>query len=371
MASLPPDWTRYTTPDGKEYFHNATTNVTQWEKPEWAGLAPSSLSFTSSTSEVYQYKPTVSDLELHQRFTDAEGGKLVGMQLEGQVGPMEAAGKAPGGKIPTSEIEGLHYGRTPGPGGPAGGAVGAGAGAGGGGFGGFGGAVVGTVLAAASAASAEDGAGFSGLLGSALMSAQQLFDVSSDDVIKRLRLALVPFPPQPSGAANDFRQRPDFWGPFWIATTTVLSLAATGNFARLLSTDSQATFKADYGLVSVAASMVYGFLVGVPLVTRMALYFSGHEVGSINFRQVICVYGYSLAPAIPMSVLCLVPLEGVRWLAVLAGLGVSLLFIRENLWTDIAIEAPSLKWKMVGMFCVSQAVIFLVYRMHFFSTAPS
>lgn len=368
-AELPPNWTRYNTPDGKEYYHNSETNTTQWEKPEWPGLAPDSLSFNSSTSEVYQYKPTTSDLELQQRFTEPEGGG--GGKLVGMADASEAAGKAPGGKVPTSDLEspGLGgyappravpsgtMGNTPNNGGP-------------GGPGGFGGGLVSGVLAAAQAASAEDGAGFSGLLGNALVYAQQLFDVSSDDVIKRVKLALVPYPPPISGAANDFRQRPDFWGPFWIATTAVLFLAATGNFARLLSNDED-DFKADYGLVSMAASMIYGFLVGVPLVTRLALWCSGHEVDSVNFRQMICVYGYSLAPAIPASVICLVPVWGIRWLAVLAGLGVSLYFIREHLWTDIAIEAPSLKWKMVALICSAQAIIFGVYRVHFFSAVPT
>mmetsp|Transcript_43445 Transcript_43445/g.86208 ORF Transcript_43445/g.86208 Transcript_43445/m.86208 type:complete len:362 (+) Transcript_43445:70-1155(+) len=361
MDELPPNWSRYNTPDGKEYYHNSEMNTTQWEKPTWPGMAPDTLSFNSSTSEVYQYKPTTSDLELQQRFTEPEGsgsGKLVGM-----ADPSEAAGKAPGGKVPTSDLD------------PAGhGARGVASGAAGsestGGIGGFGGGLVTGMLAAAQAAGSEDGAGISGLIGAALSYAQQLFDVSSDDVIKRVKLALVPYPPPVTGAANDFRQRPDFWGPFWIATTAVLFLAATGNFARLLSSEED-TFKADYGLVSVAASMIYGFLVGVPLVTRLALWCSGHEVDIVNFRQIICVYGYSLAPTIPASVICLFPVWGIRWLAVLAGLCVSLYFIREHLWTDIVIEAPSLKWKMVTLICTAQAVIFIVYRVHFFSAVPT
>eukprot|EP00438_Fugacium_kawagutii_P033802 Skav216918 [mRNA] locus=scaffold1838:73699:89113:- [translate_table: standard] len=62
------------------------------------------------------------------------------------------------------------------------------------------------------------------VLGSWLSFFQQLFDVSSQDVLKRLKLALVPFQGQ-EDAANDFRTRPDFYGPFWVATTAVLFLA--------------------------------------------------------------------------------------------------------------------------------------------------
>ncbi|CAE7212398.1 YIPF1 [Symbiodinium sp. KB8] len=114
--------------------------------------------------------------------------------------------------------------------------------------------------------------------------------------------------------------------------------------------------------------MVYGLLVGVPLATRLGLYCSGQSVDSINFKQVICVYGYSLTPMIPMSVICLIPLSIFRWLAVLAGLGISLVFLWGTLSADLAVEAPSLKWKVLGLFAAAQVTIFLVYRVYFFNS---
>jgi WW domain len=30
---LPPNWTKYTTEDGKDYYHNHVTNQTQWDFP--------------------------------------------------------------------------------------------------------------------------------------------------------------------------------------------------------------------------------------------------------------------------------------------------------------------------------------------------
>lgn len=350
--ALPPNWAKYTTEDGKEYFHNSVLNKTQWEKPEWNGQVPESLSFHSGTSDVY--RPSMSELELHPR-ADGSESRTVG------IAPLEPAGTAQGGKVPTSD-EAVALREAPGgrirPSEP------------GTSFGGFGQSLVSGML---SAASEEDGgdAHVSGMAGSALAYAQQLFDVSSDDVVKRLRMSLLPFYYARNGVGSDFRSRPDFWGPFWVATTAILFLAATGNFARLLVMEDRGICKADYGLVSLGATMIYGFLVGVPLLTRVALYVSGYDGDTINFRQMICVYGYSLAPIIPASVLCMIPVEIIRWLAVLAGLGTSLAFIRVHLWTDIMIEAPSLKWKMVALFCSAQAAIFLVYRVHFFRFSAS
>ncbi|CAE7315941.1 YIPF1 [Symbiodinium natans] len=335
-----------------QYFHNSATNQTQWEKPEWSTGAPESLSFHSQSSEVY--RPTVSDLDLQDR-AGGGGGHLV---------PLSSGHEARGGKLATTEADTVSLRQAPGgvmdSAGPAAGAGGPASSS----FSGFG-----SMLASAAAGSEEGAAGVQGWAGSMLSYAQQMFDISSEDVIKRLKLSLVPFQGL-DAASSDLRSRPDFYGPFWVATTAVLFLAATGNFARLLETEEYPAveFKSDYSLVSVAASMVYGLLVGVPLVTRLGLYCSGQSVDSINFKQVICVYGYSLTPMIPMSVICLVPNSFFRWIAVLAGLGISLAFLWGTLSADLAVEAPSLKWKVLGLFGAAQATIFLVYRVYFFNS---
>lgn len=306
-----------------------------------------SMSFDeSSTSQVYQYKP--SDLDLGTTsVTPALDSTMV--EMLSSTSTVEPAGKMTGGALPQMDSETVSLNA---PGGSVSNA----------GFGGFGG--VGSVMAAATAD--DGGAAASGMMGSLLNYAQQLFDVSTDDVTKRLRLALVPYP-LPDGQSNEFRARPDFWGPFWVATTAVFFLAATGNFARLLEQTDSKQFKADYGLVSIAAAMIYGALLAVPAVTRASLYFSGQEADAINFRQMICVYGYSLAPTIPISILCLLPMDGLRWLLIFVGLALSLVFIRGNLWTDISVEAPSLKWTMIGMVILAQATIFFTYRVKFFT----
>lgn len=197
--------------------------------------------------------------------------------------------------------------------------------------------------------------------------AQQLFDVSTDDVVERLKLVLVPYPKPPGGGATqDIRMRPDFYGPFWVATTAVLFLAATGNFARLLEA-GHANFKADYGLVSIAAAMIYGCLVAVPLVARVALFVSSEEVTTVDFRQMICVCGYALAPAIPISILCIVPFGFLRWLLILVGLGASLHFLYAQLKDAFEVRTTWLKWTLISAPCLGQAVTYFVYRWHFFN----
>merc|ERR1711963_1172909 len=104
-------------------------------------------------------------------------------------------------------------------------------------------------------------------------------------------------------------------------------------------------------------------------ISRAVIYLTGQDVNTIDFRQMICVYGYSLTPILPVSIICLIPWASVRWLAVIGGMAASLSFMQSNLLADMAIEAPSLKWKMAVLIGAAQASIFLVYRIHFFSSS--
>lgn len=358
--SLPPDWTRYETDDGKEYFHNSVTNMTQWDAPK--KVDPLAFIDSGGTSDVFQYQPSAVDLSaptVPAYAASAPTGSMVEMQ-------QRAAS-------PTSETVSLNAGAAPigaiGSGG--GGAAGAGAGGGGGGsfMGSLGGLVAGAAMtavagAAAGQAAAGGDAGAGGCSGFLLERAQQLFDVSTNDVIQRLRM-VVPLKP-PDGAKEDLKSRPDFYGPFWIATTAVLFLAATGNFARLIQAGDHRAFQPDYSLVSVAATMIYGTLGVLPAAARGAIFFAGDEGSTVDLRQIVCVCGYSMAPMIPVSMLCLIPLASLRWLLTLLGAALSLYFLHTHLLTDIQVTAPTPKLILTAAPCVTVATIFLVYRVHFF-----
>eukprot|EP00440_Ansanella_granifera_P067592 gb/GFBE01073320.1/.p1 GENE.gb/GFBE01073320.1/~~gb/GFBE01073320.1/.p1 ORF type:complete len:373 (+),score=74.77 gb/GFBE01073320.1/:1-1119(+) len=367
--SLPPNWQRYTTDEGKEYYHNAATNKTQWDRPMLpeANSDPlAALSMDSgSTSDVFQYKPTAAELEVPSRptaslemtssnqalddlFMNSASGAAETVSLKdmpsGQLGSSSAGSSSSQGNIAASA----------------------------GSSGGFGGFAAGFAAGAAAAAAGATGAsggeatGAEGFGGWMLTLAQSLFDVSTEDIVKRLKL-VMPYPPPDSSTAEELRARPDFYGPFWIATTAILFLAATGNFARLLESEHPTKFKADYGLVPIAATMIYGGLLAVPVLARVSLFFTGEEVASIDFKQMVCVCGYAMSPAIPASILCIIPVAFLRWLFVFAGLAVSLYYLRRHLLVDISVQARWLQMTLIASPIVLQVIVFMVYRVHFFS----
>lgn len=330
--ALPPNWTSYTTDDGKEYFHNPVTNTTQWERPAWPEPASASV-FDVAAAEVFTYEPTAQELETPATLTSKVGMAPTGGPTLTFDNELVSLKEAPNGQIASM---------TPGV------------------------APEGAADAGGSGGGDTTFDGPSGIAGWALGQAQQLFDVSTEDVVQRLRMVLLPFLEPAPRDKEEFRLRPDFYGPYWIATTAVLFLAATGNFARLLESGDHKTFKPDYSLVSIAAGMIYGCLLAVPLLARTAIFVSGQSLGDVDFLQLICVCGYSLAPVIPVSLLCILPIGFVRWIAVLIGLAISLLFLRQHLWANLNITTAWLKWTMIAAPCVTPVAVLLVYRLHFF-----
>lgn len=349
--SLPPNWQSYTTDEGKDYYHNVVTGVTQWERPmpetmhdsaadvyryvEPAGLGASTVSHVSESQRSYtsttQGDSGVASVSLG--LNDHEMVSLTGPEL------------VPSGNMgaPTSSQ----------------GSAGAASGSSKSFFGG--------VLSAAAGDGGEGGSRVSGVGGWLLETAQCLFDVSTQDVVNRLRLVLLPKTDGSTpAAAEELRTRPDFYGPFWVATTAVLFLPMTGNFARLLQAADRHHFKADYSLVTLAATIIYGCLLAVPLVARVALMAAGEEVQNFDMRQTMCICGYALSPVIPASVLCIFPFSFVRWLAVMAGLGLSLYFLYRQLLSQISVGTPWLKYTMLGLPCATQVLVFFIYRIHFF-----
>eukprot|EP00931_Biecheleriopsis_adriatica_P078279 TRINITY_DN51738_c0_g1_i1.p1 TRINITY_DN51738_c0_g1~~TRINITY_DN51738_c0_g1_i1.p1 ORF type:complete len:358 (-),score=74.96 TRINITY_DN51738_c0_g1_i1:49-1122(-) len=352
--SLPPNWQRYTTDEGKEYFHNAATNVTQWDRPAWPEGSNSlgSLNMGSAGSaDVFQYKPTAAELEVpsmrpaNQALDDVFMGQASGTSELVSLKEAVPSGKIGSDSAATAAASHSNVAS----GGLSGFAAGFAAGA--------------AAAAAGGAAGSDADAGYGGWL---LATAQSLFDVSTDDIVRRLKLVL-PYPPPDSKTAEELRTRPDFYGPFWVATTAVLFLAATGNFARLVESEHPSKFKADYGLVPIAATMIYGGLVAVPVIARLSLLFTGEEVATVDFKQMVCVCGYAMSPAIPASILCIVPVGFLRWLFVMAGLALSLHFLRRNFLVDISVKARSLQMTLVVSPILLQVMIFCVYRIHFFA----
>jgi hypothetical protein len=83
---------------------------------------------------------------------------------------------------------------------------------------------------------------------------------------------------------------PDLYGPFWIATTVVFILFLTGTISWKLAQEGDGRFGYDFGLLSGAAGLVYGYTGGLLL---HILRFGGKWKDDANRPQVSSPSGSS------------------------------------------------------------------------------
>lgn len=95
---------------------------------------------------------------------------------------------------------------------------------------------------------------------------QNYFDVDTDQVLNRLYGAMVPYPK--NFLQHHINGKPDLYGPFWICTTLVFSIAITGNLANYLqagAANENYHWKYDFHAVTLSATVIYSYAWIVPL----------------------------------------------------------------------------------------------------------
>ena len=91
-------------------------------------------------------------------------------------------------------------------------------------------------------------------------------------VLNRLKASLFP---RPRGVFFDLIScNPDLYGPFWIATTLILSMAVTGNLASFFAfvpSADRPEWTYNFNQLTLAGSVVYSYVSLLPLVLWLLL----------------------------------------------------------------------------------------------------
>lgn len=191
------------------------------------------------------------------------------------------------------------------------------------------------------------------------------FDVTTKQIGSRLVRCLLP---QKLYTEED--PQPDWYGPFWICTTLIFVLAATGNLASYLETVNKNTHKGsddpaeewnyDFSKITVAATVFYSYITIVPLIVSLLM----SKVAEIpnSAMEISSLFGYSLFPFIFSCFLAIPNVLVLRWLAVSFAFASSILFLMKNIWTQ---THPKLLPIMVGVIALSAAMSLLI-KIYFF-----
>lgn len=158
---------------------------------------------------------------------------------------------------------------------------------------------------------------------------QQYFDVSQEEVMKRVSASIKPVKP-------DFQQltknKPDLYGPFWILTTLIVWLSMTGNLARFFRHFEHAKFEFHLEYVRYAVSFIYGYGIVFSNIIWLTLYLFKSNTKPID---VMCLYGYSLSSFLGICLICIIPSPVLHWLLAAYGTLNSTALIISNLQSEV------------------------------------
>jgi len=193
-----------------------------------------------------------------------------------------------------------------------------------------------------------------------------LFNVDTTEVGLRMLRSVIPFSVE---FFKSVENNPDLYGPFWIATTLIFVIAASGNFADWLH--NRDDFHYHFEEVSWAAGAIYGYVSILPLVLWLACRWLSVK---LSLLQTLCIYGYSLFIFIPISILCIIPFEFVRWIIIAAAAALSTLFLLMNFYPPLLHNKyQESKQKLMAGFIVSAAIavlhlgLALSFKLYFFN----
>jgi hypothetical protein len=131
---------------------------------------------------------------------------------------------------------------------------------------------------------------------------QPFFDVDTEDVVTRIKSASF-FCKRPELFLNQIGDKPDAYGPVWIATTLVFVVAVTSHAHLFLSSWMLGeTLEYDFQSIVTAASVVFGFTAAVPTVIWFIFKQLLETQYQIRLITALCLYGYSLFVFIPAAV---------------------------------------------------------------------
>jgi hypothetical protein len=199
---------------------------------------------------------------------------------------------------------------------------------------------------------------------------QPSFDVDTEDVKERL-WGCVRYANSPDyflqGILNKEGKAADLYGPVWVCMTCILLFAVTSNTAKFLhASESLTDFEYDITHLTDALSVLSFYTFVIPFALFLALKCINVPLTLVDL---ISLYGYSLVPYMPITLVCLFPSVFLEWIFLLSATAVSTLMLLRNIAgpvirTSMRWSGPVMLGIMVcnGIFCLVLKFCFYKHR---------
>lgn len=180
---------------------------------------------------------------------------------------------------------------------------------------------------------------------------KRYFDVDTEQVLFRLKSSFWPL--HKPRFIQSIEGKGDLYGPFWVATTLVFAIAFSGNivdYKNSIGKGEQDVWRYDFDKVSLAATMIYGYISLVPFIVWVFMSWRLKE--GPGLLDTFTLYGYSIFVYIPVSFLCIFPWIGseIAWTSIVVALVVSGSVLVVNLHE--ALKANN-DWKKLSPFLMA------------------
>jgi len=191
---------------------------------------------------------------------------------------------------------------------------------------------------------------------------KHLFDVDTTQVLQRVGRSMLPF----KFSFIEYASRnPDFYGPFWIATTLIFVMAISGNLAHFFASNGTSKEPYDFNKIPIGASVIYGYTVLIPLV--MWAVFKWMKI-PFKLMELLCIYGYALFVFIPACVLCIIPQKQLQWVFTAIAAALSGWFLVTNLIPPLKQQEARVGYITLAVVGVLHLGLALAFKLVFFHT---
>ena len=187
---------------------------------------------------------------------------------------------------------------------------------------------------------------------------KKYFQITSQDFLLRLLNSLIPFN---NKFQNLVKDRPDLYGPIWIYSSLIIIISSTGSLTRTLQGNNNKNFFQEF--VPIAAVVIYSVGFGLPILIAFLMKIFGT---SLSFISVICTYGYSFSIFLPISIICVIQLDILQWIALIYAVFSSTSLLVVNYYKQMGDYSKNKKILIILIVLIFQFGLLLFFKLYFF-----
>ncbi|KFM76650.1 Protein YIPF1, partial [Stegodyphus mimosarum] len=182
---------------------------------------------------------------------------------------------------------------------------------------------------------------------------------------------MVPLPGRATYLDRQIRPKPDLYGPFWITATLIFSTAISANIANyLMSEGHEHSWSYDFHKVSLAATAIYSYAFLLPIILWGLMWYR-QSSNRYTLLEILCVYGYSLAIYVPISILWVIQVAWFQWILVIIGAALSGTVLLQTFWPIFKDENKKIAAVVLCLILLFHTLLAVGFVAYFFQVPSS